>query len=172
MQSISAPIHSRHIVRRAAMITGPRKRAPPFPNDCIPPKIPISTNRNGSRAAASDQRRLNEIFTDQQYRCAETKEPCGRQQSTAVKDQYQCAWRDECDPTRTERHHRQRHRQHYGTAADAATPVRKYADTDNSAFHNRSCPRSRSRWRGVCHLRSCSPGVRRDFRASGSAGSG
>jgi hypothetical protein len=44
------PIHSRHIVRRAAMITGPRKR-PTIPNDCIPPKIPISTNRNGSRAA-------------------------------------------------------------------------------------------------------------------------
>ena len=44
------PIHSRHIVRRAAMITGPRKR-PTIPNDCIPPKIPMSTNRNGSRTA-------------------------------------------------------------------------------------------------------------------------
>jgi hypothetical protein len=42
-------IHSRHTVSRAAIITGPRKR-PTNPNDCIPPTIPISTNRNGSCA--------------------------------------------------------------------------------------------------------------------------
>jgi hypothetical protein len=43
------PNHSRHTVRSAAMITGPRKR-PTSPNDCIPPRIPISTSRKGSSA--------------------------------------------------------------------------------------------------------------------------
>jgi hypothetical protein len=42
------PIHSRQTVRSAAMITGPRKR-PTNPNDVSPPRIPISTNRKGSR---------------------------------------------------------------------------------------------------------------------------
>jgi hypothetical protein len=44
----SIPTHSRQTVRSAAMITGPRKR-PTNPNDFSPPRIPISTNRNGSR---------------------------------------------------------------------------------------------------------------------------
>jgi hypothetical protein len=42
------PTHSRQTVRSAAMITGPRK-SPTNPNDFSPPRIPISTNRNGSR---------------------------------------------------------------------------------------------------------------------------
>src|ERR1700732_1981745 len=45
----STPIHSRHTVSRATMITGPRNR-PTNPNDCNPPSIPITTSRNGSRA--------------------------------------------------------------------------------------------------------------------------
>jgi hypothetical protein len=44
------PIHSRHMVSKAAMITGPRKR-PSNPNDCMPPIIPINTTRNGIRTA-------------------------------------------------------------------------------------------------------------------------
>jgi hypothetical protein len=32
------------------MITGPRNR-PSNPNDCIPPRIPISTSRNGTRVS-------------------------------------------------------------------------------------------------------------------------
>ena len=42
------PTQSRQTVRSAAMITGPRKR-PTNPNDFSPPRIPISTNRKGSR---------------------------------------------------------------------------------------------------------------------------
>ena len=44
----SPPTHSRHAARAAAMITGPRKR-PTNPNDCSPPRIPISASRKGSR---------------------------------------------------------------------------------------------------------------------------
>jgi hypothetical protein len=75
-------------------------------------------------------------LSPKQHRRAETKESCGCRQCTTLKRQYQSS-RGKRDPG-TDRHHRQRHRQHceqewmWRSGQDIS-------DTDNSALHDRSC---------------------------------
>jgi len=120
------------------MITGPRKR-PTNPNDWMPPRIPISTNRKGNSADPPISAGLNEIVTDQQRPRAKDKQCSRHQQCAVLKRQgqgggHQAPATLQVAPSPTPWFRNV-------NSTGCGTPVRMLRNPDDSAF----CDRSRYR---------------------------